>query len=181
MSQIAKLIMAGRTTLSGYAKPISIVVSLLVLPGLMGCAINNMGLLAANVIDGEGAKVVDIYTIGWHLRTWNHDAGVSIGATKRTYIFPLDLPYSPNAGWHYLWVKLPSGERPVALNTQLLGLEIWASTPEYSLTIGYRNKVILAQIDNTASITMTLGYNSINPEQTQLTYCHQGDEKCIQE
>ena len=69
-------------------------------------------------------------------------------------------------------------DEPVSLYTNNLGLEIQAGAPEYSITLGYQGRTILAQIPSGQSTMMELNYNPDNPGGTRLIICHTGEKQC---
>jgi hypothetical protein len=140
---------------------------------LSGCAFDNVGFLAGKVTSASDAVVIDVYQVGVHLRTRAEDAGVSLGVAQRTYVYSVDQAGSIPAGWHYFIVPMPD-ERAEVLDTRNLGVEIRATAPEASVTIGYRQTTILANVPSDASIILRATYDSSDRSRTRLQYCREG-------
>lgn len=141
-----------------------------------GCSIDSYGLVAANVTRADGALVVDVYSLGANLRTHADDPGLTLGAAKRSYVFPLAAGAGLAPGWHYLWATLP--ERPaVAQNMQSLGLDLRSGAAGVGVTLGYGETAILAQADDAASFVLQLTYRPAAPGLTRLRYCD-GETPC---
>jgi hypothetical protein len=86
-----------------------------------GCTIENYGATAARVSKSETAIVYDVYALGGQVRTRTDDAGLSLGYTKRSYVFAVPSEGGPSEGWHYFHVPLP--DRPaLALHLVTVGL-----------------------------------------------------------
>lgn len=140
---------------------------------LSGCAFDNVGFLAGKVTPASDAVVIDVYQLGVHLRTRPEDAGVSLGVAQRTYIYSVDQARSLRAGWHYFIVPMPD-ERAQILDTRNIGVEIRATAPESSVTIGYRQTTILANVPSDASIILRAVYDSRDRSRIRLNYCREG-------
>jgi hypothetical protein len=149
------------------------VVSALLLPALSGCAFDNVGFLAGKVTRASDAVVIDVYQLGVHLRTVAEDAGVSLGVAQRTYFYSVDQAGSLPAGWHYFIIPMPD-ERAQVLDTRNIGVEIRATAPQASVTIGYRQTTILANVSSDASIVLRAAYDSSDRRRTRLQYCREG-------
>src|ERR1700756_4407346 len=92
------------------------------------CSVDSYGLVAANVSAADGAVIVDVYSIGANLRTRADDPGISLGAAKRSYVFPAAAGGNLAPGWHYLWASLPE-RNSVAQDTQSVGLDLRSGYP----------------------------------------------------
>jgi hypothetical protein len=149
------------------------VVAALLSAALSGCAFDNVGFLAGKVTPTSDAVVVDVYQLGLHLRTRAEDAGVSFGVAQRTYVYSVEQAASLRAGWHYFVVPMPD-ERAQILDTKNIGLEIRATAPEASITIGYRQTTILANVPSDASIILRAVYDSRDRSRIRLRYCREG-------
>ena len=158
-SQISYIFQFGARTIAGAT----------LISFLGGCAFNSIGLVAARQTDVPGAKVVDIYSLGVHLRTWNHDPGLSFGVNKRSYVFPSLSEDTVKTVWYYGAVRWPKVE-PVFTHSRNFGLELNGGMPEIGLTLGYRNRAMLTHIGNNTSIAMQLSYRPGEPEKTKFTF-----------
>jgi len=145
---------------------------------ITGCAVGNVGSLAAHVTQADGARVVDLYTVGLYLRTAPDDQGLQLGFGKRTYVFPdhscTPSTYSLEPGWHYFVVPLPDTSA-VAIDSRHLGVDLQLGPAEFGITIGLQNTVLMAYIPSDRSLTMQLSYFSGQPAQTYLRIRNQGE------
>lgn len=55
---------------------------------LSSCSSGHYGLVSAEVIDTEGARLVEVETFGADVRTLAADAGFTLGWGRRVYIYP---------------------------------------------------------------------------------------------
>ncbi len=143
--------------------------------GASACAVDDMGFIAAEFTEGEGALVVDVYSLGGQLRTRSDDAGFTLGVQRRSYVFPRDAKDSPDPGWQFFWLSLPETE-VVAIDTRILGLEVWTTSSEASLALGFKASTILARVPRDRSVAMMLAYTPDQPSQTRLKYCEEERE-----
>ena len=143
---------------------------------LSGCSIDGYGLIAASVVQADGAYVVQTYSLGANVRTRADDAGASLGASKRSYVFPLASSEKLAAGWHWLWISLPSRSSLIQ-RAETIGVDLRSMFPGPSVDVGYSETTILARVDNDLSATMRLTYRSGAPELTRLQYC-EGPKPC---
>lgn len=143
---------------------------------LSGCAVQNVGFLAAEVTKAKGSTVVDVYSVGVHLRTRNDDPGLTIGAARRSYVFADTEAIEFRPGWHYFVAPL-SNVQAVALDTRAVGIEIRAGAPDLSLTVGLSADTILAQVPRDSSVISRLSYAPNSPSSTNLEYCDE-DGRC---
>ncbi|MCB0833152.1 MAG: hypothetical protein KDC45_06795, partial [Bacteroidetes bacterium] len=148
-----------------------------VFTSLTGCAVNNLGTLAAKMTHGQGATVIEVSVIGIHLRTWSHDPGISFGLTKRSYIFPTFQTNLAESSWHYGWLKMPQTS-PLSLHLKTLGLEFSGGPLGYGILLGYRERTILAQVDQQNNLYMELFYIADEPANTHLILCQHGEYQC---
>jgi hypothetical protein len=88
---------------------------------LAGCAIDTLGTLGSRVTHAESAVVVDLYTLGAHLRTRADDRGLTIGLARRSYVFTAERAGDLPSGWHLLRTRLPPVP-PIAQHAASLGV-----------------------------------------------------------
>lgn len=145
---------------------------------IAGCAVGNVGSLAAHVTQADGASVIDLYTVGLSLRTAPDDRGLQLGIGKRTYVFP-DPPCtlateSLQPGWYYFVVPLPD-TAAVAIDSRHLGVDVPLGPAEFGITIGLQHTVLMAYLPSDRSLTMRLSYFSGQPARTYLRIHTQGE------
>jgi hypothetical protein len=139
---------------------------------LSGCAIDTVGTLAARVTHADAAVVVDVYTVGAHLRTRAEDRGMTIGLGRRSYVFAAADADDVPEGWHLLAVPLPVAGS-VAQHLGSLGLEARVGPVDYGVTLGLRVVTLIARIPQDASMTLALDYAPAHPERTRLQLCRE--------
>jgi hypothetical protein len=142
---------------------------------LAGCAIDTLGTLGSRVTHAESAVVVDLYTLGAHLRTRADDRGLTIGLARRSYVFTAESAGVLAPGWHLLRVPLPPAAA-VAQHVASLGLEARAGPVDYGLMLGLRVATVLARAPAGTDVTLALDYTPANPELTRLQVCKEFDE-----
>jgi hypothetical protein len=143
--------------------------------GASGCSVGNYGVIAARVVNADGALVVDVYSVGVNLRTRVDDPGITVGASRRSYIFAPDRA-DLDEGWHYLRVSMP--DRPsVAQETESIGFDVRSGSPGLSFDLGYSETAVLARADRGSSLTMQIDYQPAQPSLTRLRYC-EGNDRC---
>jgi hypothetical protein len=150
---------------------------LFILVVVSSCTIDNYGATAARISKSESALVFDVYAIGGQLRTRADDAGLSLGYTKRSYVFAPPSDGGPSEGWHYFHVPLPD-QPAVALNLTTVGLDLRAVRSAVGLALGYRASTILAQVDRDSHVVLVIRYKPSEPEITRLHYC-EGRTECF--
>src|SRR5262245_54415498 len=94
--------------------------------GLTGCSAGTAGLVSGEVLDADGAQV--LVTEGYLLsvRGTPLDSGLTVGFTRRVYVYPDETPGLPPAGRHLFWVSQPN-ESPVAFSGEAIGLDLTTS------------------------------------------------------
>jgi hypothetical protein len=137
---------------------------------VLGCSIDNNGVLAAHVTPATGAVVVDLYYVGGVIRTADFDAGGTLGFSQRSYVYPAALPGLPEPGWHWLHVALPD-QAPVAWSTESYGLEGSANVAGGSASLGYEALTVMAALPADASVAYRLTYAQDDPAATELSAC----------
>jgi len=149
----------------------SSIMALVALSGFLhGCAIDNVGTLAAQVTHAESAVVVDLYTIGAHLRTSAEDRGLTLGFGRRSSVFAPESAATVPAGWHLFWVPLPP-VAPIVRHGTSLGLDVRAGPVAYGITVGLRVATELGPIPHDAQIVLALDYTPAQPGLTRLYLC----------
>lgn len=141
---------------------------------IWGCAINNYGALAANITKATGAWVIDVYSIGGYLRGRPDDSGITLGWTRRSYIFPERSEELLVPGWHYFAFRWPN-ERAVAQHTETIGVDLIVTSPERSLALGYKRSTVLARVPAGSNVLMRIHYQPFQPWKTRVEYCEEGD------
>lgn len=135
-----------------------------------GCSFNNYGLLFARITQAQGARVLDIYNLGIHLRSRNEDPGVTFGLSKRSYVYPDTFSQLPEPGYHYFFVGMPP-EQAIAQDARIFGLEASTRNADWSLTLGYSGTTILARASSDSNGFLDLSYQPSDPLETKLKYC----------
>jgi hypothetical protein len=139
-----------------------------------GCAVNGVGSVVANVTVAKGGRVVDLYSLGGHLRTWEAEPGFSVGYSRRSYIYscgPQRQECIP-AGWYYF--NVPNLSRAVARNVENVGLDIFVARPLFGVTLGYQTMTVMVILPIEKKTTMRLRYISGKPEATIVDICEEG-------
>jgi hypothetical protein len=145
---------------------------------LVGCAFDNVGLLASRVTSAEGAWVVDVYSAGAYLHTRADDPGLQVGAGRRSYVFDKRDEDELTPGWHYFTAPLP--DRPsYARDSRSYGLDTTFARNDLSVTLGLRATTVMAQIDANKSHFFHLTYLPGQPALTKLeVFEREGDLAC---
>ncbi len=144
---------------------------------LAACSVDGTGLSAARVSPADGAVVVELYALGAALRLQPGDQGLSLGGSRRTYIFPLAEAPALRPGWHYFLIDLPAVQ-PVALHGTSYGLDLSAMPQQTALNLGFSDIVVLADAPADAALLMQLSYQPDRPETTRLSYCQRDITPC---
>jgi hypothetical protein len=138
-----------------------------------GCAVGEVGALHANVTHADGAVVVEIAGHGLWLRGRDGDAGLSLGYSRRVYVFPADAAGLPAEGRHLFAVALPEAAS-VAAHSETYGLELRAAAAELSLTVGVASHTQLALIDAEEAVAYRLRFDAGRLDRTQFVRFDQG-------
>ena len=139
---------------------------------LSGCAVGNIGTLAAKVELHSSTATLDLYSVGLHWRTRPDDLGGHLGYSRRTYVFAVDTTLA--AGWHLIRVPLPQTEA-VAQDLLTIGIEFSAVAPLAGLTLGYSHGGLMARVPADASIY--IAYAGSNRRVVALRICKE-EEPC---
>lgn len=141
-------------------------VALMLVGTSSGCAINNVGVIAARVEHGHGAVVYMTYAPGVSLRTYPEERGASIGMARRICIAKLD-PSSPSRGVYF--VALPAyPARCYTRSTTNWGLAVRLSPPDLSISLGYRDTTTLALVNVGDAVAYTVSFDTTHPSATHL-------------
>lgn len=133
---------------------------------LSGCAWGEDGALYADVTSADGGVVVEVTAAGLWLRQRSEDAGLSLGWSRRTYLFPAEAPGLPASGRHFLTLSLPR-ESSVASDVRTWGLEVRAVAPELAISIGVIGRTVLARVGLDDSVAYAVEFDTRNPERTK--------------
>jgi len=114
----------------------------------IGCAVGNIGTLAAKVQYLAGAHSIELHALGLHVRTRADDAGAQFGYSIRRYVF-LDSAKVED-GWYFFRVPLPDMES-TAQDLKTFGIEASTVAPEAGISIGYQHTVLYARVQPWAS------------------------------
>jgi hypothetical protein len=168
---------AGMAPFSAMCPRLFRAVAAAAISGLLpGCAIDTLGTLGSRVTHAESAVVVDLYTVGAHLRTRADDRGLTIGLARRSYVFAVEDAGNVSPGWHLVWAPLPASAA-VAQHVASLGLEARAGPVDYGLTLGLRAATVIARVPRGTDMALALVYTPAHPELTRLQVCREFD-KC---
>jgi hypothetical protein len=111
--------------------------------GLSGCAVGNVGTMAANVQRHETLSVMSVYSVGLHVRTRADDPGAHFGYSKRVYVFAADPSLAP--GWHFLSVPSPAAGA-LALDLLTIGVDASLAAPEAGIALGHAHTRFYARL-----------------------------------
>jgi hypothetical protein len=138
---------------------------------LTGCT-SATGLLVADVERSDGALIVAVSGLGATMRTVPTDAGFSIGYERRVYVYPEAIDWVPAEGRRYFYLRLPD-PAPVASSARVVGLDLRTSSPEFGLTVGYREMTSVTPISAGDSVYIHLVFVPDEKGSTRLTYCRE--------
>jgi hypothetical protein len=146
-----------------------------VVSGLLGgCAINATGALVSRVTPADSAVVIDLYTLGAHVRTRAEDPGLTIGLARRSYVYAAEDAGKISPGWHLLRAPLPAAAA-VAQHVASLGLEARVGPIDYGLSLGLRVATLIAPVPRGTDMALALDYTPAHPERTRLRVCRTSD------
>ena len=147
--------------------------TLLLLPTLAACAHGAAGLVSGEVVDADGARVVVVSGYGLALRGLAVDGGVTVGFSRRAYVYPQDVSGLPDPGRYAGWVPLPEVP-PVAWRARSIGLDLKASTLGLGLSLGYLEETVMAYLPASADLMYSLRFVADDPALTVLVFCSEG-------
>lgn len=151
--------------------------ALLAMAGLAACSVDGYGLSATRVSQGDGALVVEVYSLGANLRLQSGDQGFGLGASRRSYVFPAAQAAKLAPGWHYFLIDLPALP-PVAMRGTSYGLDLQAGPAQTGLSLGFSETILASQPPAEASLLMQLSFHPDLPAQTRLSYCRKDTMPC---
>ncbi len=146
------------------------------LPVLTACANGTVGIVAGDVMAADGARVIVVSGYGLSLRGLPADRGMTVGFSRRAYIYPDGASDPPDPGHYAGWVPLPASP-PVAWRTQSLGLDVKASSVGLGVSLGYLEETVMAYLPDSADLVYRLHFIADDPAATVLTLC-QGGQAC---
>ncbi len=153
-------------------KTLAVVLVLLATLVLSGCAIGNVGTLAAKVERNGDVSTVDMYSIGLHLRTRSDDSGAHLGYSHRKYVF--DSESTLERGWYFFKSPLPDREA-VAQDLMTVGIELSIVAPVAGITFGYCHNKIHTRTPVDESVYVQ--FDRIDTRVVKVKYCKK-DETC---
>ncbi len=109
------------------------------MPAIVGCAVGNIGTLAGKVSHFEGTSLIELYSIGLHIRTRSDDSGLHFGFSERDY-YLLENNKKIQGGWYLFCVPFPNSES-VAQNLTTYGMDISLMSPESGISLGYQQTI----------------------------------------
>ncbi|MFQ3234972.1 MAG: hypothetical protein ACI9C4_000525 [Paraglaciecola sp.] len=151
---------------------LGVVVVLMAIVLLNGCAIGNVGTLASKVERSGNVSTVDMYSIGLHLRTRSDDSGAHLGYSHRQYVF--DSESTLQQGWYFFKAPLPEREA-VAQDLMTIGVELSIVAPVAGITLGYCHNKLHTRTPVDGSVYVQ--FDRINTRVVNVQYCKE-DEPC---
>lgn len=107
---------------------------------LCGCAIDRAGALWARVVPGDGAWVLQIHAPGAYFQTDGPEgAGLTVGYSRREYVFPADEVPMPEEGWHLFRLPAVAVGDALAVHAKSIGAEVRFGRAEPGFTLGVRS------------------------------------------
>lgn len=116
---------------------------------LSGCAVGNVGTLAANVERHDAVSVLSVYSVGLHLRTRGDDPGAHFGVSKRSHVFVGDD--MPTPGWYFFRVPSPAREA-LAQDLTTFGVDLSTTAPAAGISLGYVHTRLIARVPSSADM-----------------------------
>jgi hypothetical protein len=140
--------------------------------GLIACAIGNVGTLVAKVERNGDTAVIELHSVGLHLRTRSDDLGGQFGYSRRTYVFVSDD--TVDAGWYFLHVPSPQLDA-VAQDLMTVGIEFSGVAPLAGITLGYSHNRLHARVSADESVYIEYAGSGTRVVSSQ--YCRE-EEPC---
>ena len=147
-------------------------------PALAGCSGGTAGLVSGEILDADGAQVIVVSGYGLSFRSTPVDRGLTLGFTRRAYIYPDNTPGLPAAGNYNWWIPQPE-IAPVAWNTSAVGLDLTASRLGVGVSLGYQADTVMAYLPANADTFYALRFKSSDPAQTIMQFCN-GELSCAE-
>jgi len=140
-----------------------------------GCAVDDTGLLAAQVVQGDGGYAVTVHSLGLHLNTREETRGLSVGYQQTTYVFP-DAGAPPAEGWYFWRAPLPD-RLAVSTQQQTAGVALDLSE-DIGITLGYRARTVMARIPADSDVVLHLAIDYADLASLDLSFDCQGGSQC---
>lgn len=142
---------------------------------MFGCAVDTFGLVAVEAKKYEQAYIVDSYPVGMQIRARGDDRGVTLGSSKRRYIYRPDVNGKLSPGWHFFRAPLPE-EKALAVHASSIGLELGVNGGGLQGTFGWQEFTALSVAMDQDAI-LRLRYEPARPERTRARFC-EGRQEC---
>ncbi|HXV24198.1 MAG TPA: hypothetical protein VED46_08055 [Alphaproteobacteria bacterium] len=147
-----------------------------IVSGVAGCAPGIAGLVAGDVLEADGARVIVVRGYGVQLRGAPSDSGLTLGYARRTYIYPNTTPEMPDLGRYRFWVPQPA-TAPVAWYGQAIGLDVRTAAGNVGITLGFRGTAVFARVPEGQTAYYRLRFLPDDPASTLLRFCR-GEDEC---
>ena len=125
----------------------------------------------------DGAYIVDSYPLGVQLRTRSEDIGVTLGGSKRRYIFDPNVSNQLAAGWYFFHSDLPE-EAMVAVHSQAVGLEVDIEGNGVNGSVGYQERLDV-RAGKDEDVVLKLHYEPGHLKGTRAELCGRG-KRCLE-
>lgn len=147
-----------------------VLVAVLACAPCTACSVNGNGLVVADVTNTSTATVVRVQAFGAQLRTRVDSAGATVGYSDYSYVFSRqsDIP----SGRHWFSAPLPQGAQSISVAGLSVGVDVMTKPPEFGLTLGVAQHVLLAQVPADATVTQSVVFDINRPD---LTRVHQSE------
>lgn len=124
--------------------------------------------------------VVEVYSLGVHLRPGGFDGGASIGHRQAVYIFPCSVEElrENGAGWHWFHAPLPDGT-PLTRAVSSYGLEMETTPYQRRVALGYSDQIETIGPEPGDSILARVFFDREYPEKTHVFLKEKLDEPQI--
>ncbi len=147
-------------------------------PVLAGCSAGTAGLVSGEVVEGDGARVIVVNSYGLSVRAVSIDGGLTVGFSRRAYVYPKKTPGLPATGRYSWWVPQP-GTPPVAWSTTAVGLDLKASRLGAGVSLGYQADTVMAYLPADADLFYSLHFSADDPAMTMMLFCN-GEQSCAE-
>jgi len=113
--------------------------------------------------------VVDLYSLGLHVRPTPPDAGVSAGYRRTSYVYPRPRGDHRPSGtvWRWFGVALPTTP-PLLTAATVIGLEAQATPHLRRATLGYIDSVLTIGPASDESRIVEIHYDRRDPQRTHV-------------
>ena len=144
-----------------------LLVSALAVIAVQGCSIGSYGTLLTRQTRTPTAVVVDIYSVGVHIRPAQPDAGASVGYRHTSYIFPRASGDTHLSGtvWQWFGISLPATP-PLVTAATVVGLETQATPHLRRLALGYIDYMLTLGPTSDESRIVEIHYDRRDPLRT---------------